>query len=188
VTINRPGGVVTGDVLVAQINADLNPDVATAPTGWQQAITPRSNGTGNRLFAYYKVVGDAASEPASYTWTLSTAVKWNAGMENFHGVNTANPWDTAESGATSASATTLTVPGVTTQTAGAMLVGGVGLNSTTGTATPPSGWTELGEPIGAQDTELAARAQATAGATGNATWTFSSSLTSTGWLRALRPA
>jgi hypothetical protein len=130
VTIAKPTGVVNGDVLVAQINADLNPDVATPPTGWLPAITPRSNATGNRLFAYYKVVTDAASEPTSYTWTMSTAVRWNAVLADFHGVDTANPWDTAESGATSASATTLTVPGVTTATAGAMLVGGLGLNST----------------------------------------------------------
>ncbi|TFV69936.1 PKD domain-containing protein [Blastococcus sp. CT_GayMR19] len=188
VTVPKPAGVVTGDVLVAQINADLNPNVAAAPAGWSTAIAPRSSGTGNRLFAYYKVITNASAEPASYSWTLSAAVKWNAGIADFHGVDSANPWDSAASGATGAAATSLTVPGVTTTTAGAMLVGGVGFNSTAATATPPSGWVELGEPTGGQNTEVARQARPTAGATGNAVWTFSGSYTSTGWLRALRPA
>jgi hypothetical protein len=351
VALSRPAGLVDGDVLIAQITADGAPSITGTPTGWSPVISPLAVGSSARVFAYYRVVPGAAAEPASYTWrlstsvrwnggmtafhgvdrttpfdsvahtrvntststtvavsgvttttagallvggvgpnspsasvtpptgwtellesrggqtaelayqprptagatgtatwrlsssntaagwlralrpaattgpapdtappstptsasatadgpqqvtvrwtastdnvgvasSLSTAVKWNAGVENFHGVDPANPWDTAASGATSASATTLTVPGVTTTTPGAMLVGGVGLNSTTGTATPPSGWTELGEPTGAQDTVLAGQARPTAGGTGNATWTFSSSLTSTGWLRALKP-
>ncbi|WP_209306665.1 hypothetical protein, partial [Blastococcus sp. CT_GayMR19] len=99
-----------------------------------------------------------------------------------------NPWDSAASGATGAAATSLTVPGVTTTTAGAMLIGGVGFNSTAATATPPSGWVELGEPTGGQNLEVAGQARPAAGVTGNAVWTFSGSYTSTGWLRALRPA
>jgi hypothetical protein len=189
VAIPKPGDVRAGDVLIAQITADANPNVSAAPAGWSTVISPRSVSTSARLFVYYHVVGDAAAEPASYTWTLSTAVKWNAGIANFHGVDKTTVWDTAASGATqTTSASTLTVPGVTTATAGAMLVGGVALNSGTVTVTQPSGWTEALESTGVQVTEVASQARPTVGATGNATWTLGGNATSAGWLRALRPA
>jgi hypothetical protein len=144
-------------------------------------------GTSAKLFVYYKVVG--ASEPANYTWTLSTAVKWNAVISSFHGVNTSNPFDTpASTRASTTVGTAVPVTGVTTTTAGAMLVGGVGPNNGGVTVTPPSGWTESNESTGAQATELAYQARPTAGATGNASWTLSAGYGSTGWLRALRPA
>src|SRR4051794_19666152 len=189
VAIPKPGDVRAGDVLIAQITADATPSVSAAPAGWSTVISPRSVSTSARLFAYYHVVTDPASEPASYSWTLSTAVKWNAGMANFHGVDTSVVWDTAASGATvTTSASTITVPGVTTTKAGAMLVGGVGLNSSTVAVTQPSGWSEAVESTGAQVTEVASQARPTVGATGNATWTLGSNATSTGWVRALRPA
>ena len=131
---------------------------------------------------------DAGSEPADYTWTLSTAVKWNAGMANFHGVNTSTVWDTAATSATSTSTTGLVLPGVTTTTAGAMLVGGVALNSSSINPTPQSGWTETLEATGVQVTEMAHQLRSGAGATGNQTWTMSTAAAVTGWMRALRPA
>jgi hypothetical protein len=190
VTVPKPTtGVTAGDVLIAEINADDAPSIAAGgtPAGWTQVITPLAVNTSAKLFVYYKVVG--ASEPADYTWTLTTAVKWNAIMTSYHGVNTANPFDTAASTKVNATgATTLVVPGVTTGTAGAMVVGGVGVNNGTVTLTPPSGWTESNESTGAQSAELAHQERPTAGATGNATWTLSGTYGSAGWLRALKPA
>jgi hypothetical protein len=190
VTIPKPAtGVAAGDVLIAQINADDAPTIAAAgvPAGWAEVIAPLAVGTSAKLFVYYKVVG--ASEPANYTWTLSTAVKWNAVISSFHGVNTSSPFDTpASTRASTTVGTAVPVTGVTTTTAGAMLVGGVGPNNGGVTVTPPSGWTESNESTGAQATELAYQARPTAGATGNASWTLSAGYGSTGWLRALRPA
>ena len=187
VTIPTPAGVVAGDVLIAQFTADDAPSVTTVPAGWATVVDPMAMGTSARLFVYYKVAG--TSEPTSYAWGLSTAVKWNAAMTGFHGVDTANPFDTAAGTRVNAtSATTLTVPGVTTGTAGALLVGGVGANNATLAVTEPTGWTELVDGRGAQVTELAYQARPTAGATGDVTWQLSASYTSAGWLRALRPA
>jgi hypothetical protein len=185
VTIPKPSDAGTGDVLIAQITADSGPS-ATPPSGWT-AVTSRTVSTSAKLFVYSHVVG--SSEPANYTWTLSTAVKWNAGIANFHGVNTTSIWDTGVVGATvTTAASTFTLPGVTTATAGAMVVGGVALNSGSVSPTQPSGWTEALESTGAQVTEVAYQLRPTAGATGSVTWNLSSTATLAGWMAALRPA
>jgi hypothetical protein len=176
-----------GDVLIAQFTADDAPSVTTVPAGWSAVVEPQSVGTSARLFVYSHVVGTA--DPASYSWGLSTAVKWNAAIAAFRGVDTATPFDTpAGTRSGTASSTSVTVPGVTTVTPGALLVGGVGPNNASVTVTEPTGWTELVEGRGAQVTELAYQARPVAGATGNATWTLSTAYGSAGWLRALRPA
>jgi hypothetical protein len=187
VTIDRPAGVADGDVLIGQITADNNPDVTSAPAGWSTVLAPRSASTMARLFVYYHVVTDASTEPATYTWQLSSAQKWNAGLADFQGVDPTTPFDTAASGATAFGTSTIAVPGVTTVTPGALVVGGIGVDSGSATVTQPTGWTEALESTGAQVTETAYQARPTAGATGTATWTLSKALTSTGWLRALRP-
>jgi PKD repeat protein len=190
VVVPVPAGVATGDLLVVQVTADNNPNVSTAPAGWTMVVAPISVTTGARVFVYSHVVTDAAAEPATYTWTLSTAQRWGAVMGSFRGVDTTNPFDTA---ATTKKDTTYTsaqliVPGVTTVTDGAMLVGGVGLDNRTVSINPPTGWTESGESSTGQMAELAYQARPTAGPTGNATWTLTAAAASGGWLRALRPA
>jgi len=189
VTIGKPAGVATGDVLIAQFTADGAPSVAAPPAGWSEVIAPLALSSAARVFVYYHVVADAAAEPASYTWQLSTARKWNAVMAAFRGVNTINPFDSAAAtrvnGSTSRS---VTVPGVTTTAPGAMLVGGVGIDSAATTVTPGTGWTEAAESSGAQTTELAHQARPTAGAGGTVTFTLSASQRAGGWQRALRPA
>ncbi|MCV2492041.1 hypothetical protein OF117_22090, partial [Geodermatophilus sp. YIM 151500] len=146
-------------------------------------------GSSARLFVYYRVVAAAAAEPASYTWTLGTAVKWNAAVTAFSGVDNGTPFDTAASTAVQTGrVASLAVPGVTTVTPGALLVGGVGPNDDAVSVTAPAGWTESVESGGAQVTELAWQARPTAGATGTASWGISPAEQVAGWLRALRPA
>ncbi|SDC49405.1 PKD domain-containing protein [Geodermatophilus telluris] len=191
VTVPRPAGVAAGDVLVAQVTANGAPSVATVPAGWTPVLTaPVAVHSGARLFAYAHVVGDPAAEPASWTWQLSAAQKWNAGMTAFRGVDTTTPFDSPASTAvqTGYTSAALTVPGVTTTTAGALLVGGIGLDSSATAVTPPAGMTEAWESSGAQVAELAHRTTAAPGATGPATWTLGKGTASGGWLRALRPA
>jgi PKD repeat protein len=190
VTVNRPAGVATGDVLIAHINVNNAAALTSAPAGWAPVVDPLSINARATVFAYYKVVSDAAAEPASYTWPMSAAETWNAGMTAYRGVDTETPFDTAAATASNpvTAATSLTVPGVTTTTEGAMVVGGVGVNNAIATVTQPAGWTESWESSSAQVAELAHRAVPSAGATGDATWTFGSTVTSAGWVRALRPA
>ena len=77
---------------------------------------------------------------------------------------------------------------MTTASNGALLIGGLGFDSSTPAATPPTGWTERFETSGGQVAEQADRTQATAGATGTATWTFSSAKAVAAWRAALKPA
>jgi PKD repeat protein len=184
-TVATPTGTNAGDVLVACIALNGG-TVRTAPAGWTQlaAVTAIAN---PHVYGFYKVAG--ASEP-SHTWTLSAAVANSGGIARYSGVNTGAPLDVAPATATTATeSTAVAVPGVTTTSAGAMLVGCVGINSsaTTVTLATPTGLTEAWD-VGGKRQELADGRQAAAGATGTKTWTSSSGRASAGWLAALRPA
>jgi PKD repeat protein len=192
VALARTSGAAAGDVLVASITADLNPSMSSVPAGWTAIVnalpvnsTPSS---GARVFVYYHVVG--SSDPASYTWTLSTAVKWGAGITAYRGVNQVTPLDSAVVTAvdTSYTATTITLPSITTVSDGALLIGGVGFDSSTPGASPPSGWTERWEAAGGQIAEQADQAQTAAGASGTATWSFAVAKGVGAWRTALKPA
>lgn len=192
VTLASPAGTSAGDVLVASITADLNPAMASVPAGWTpivNALSINSSPTsGARVFAYYHAV--TPSDPASYSWTLSTAVKWGAGVTAYRGVNTATPLDSAVATAvdTTYTATSITVPSVTTTSDGAMLIGGVGLDASAPAISPPTGWTQRWQAAGGQIAGQADKAQATAGASGSATWTLSSARAAAAWRTALKPA
>lgn len=192
VTLDRPAGTVVGDVLVATISADLNPSVTQVPTGWTAMVNGlsvnSSGSSGARLYSYYKVV--TSSEPASYTWSLSAARKWGGGVTAYRGVDTATPLDSSVVTAvnTTYTATALTLPSITTASGGAMLVGGLALDSANPAVSAPSGWVEQWESAGGQVAEHASGTQAEAGATGPATWTLSGTRAVGGWRAALRPA
>jgi RHS repeat-associated protein len=162
VSIPAPAGRVAGDVLVASFTADLDP-TAAVPSGWTAVVNAlgiNSSGTsGARVFAYYHVVG--ASDPANYIWTLSKAVKWGGGISAYTGVNTTTPLDSAVVTAVDATytATSITVGSITTATAGALLIGGLGFDSSNPATNPPPGWTERFETTGGQVAEQADRVQ-----------------------------
>ncbi|GAA1253586.1 phytase [Arthrobacter pascens] len=187
VALPAPAGRAAGDVLVASFTADKNP-TAAVPAGWTAITNGLSIGSGARAFAYYRVAG--ASDPATYTWTLSTAVKWGGGITAYTGVNTSTPLDSTVATAVNAtfSATSIAVPSVTTTRNGALLIGGFGFDSSSPAATPPAGWTERWETSGGQVAQQADRTQPTAGSSGTATWTFSSAKAVAAWRTALKPA
>ncbi len=193
VTINAPAGTAAGDVLVASITGDLNPNMATVPVGWTPIVNGlginSSSTSGARVFVYYHVVG--ASDPASYMWMLSTAVKWGGGITGYRGVNNTTPLDTSVTTAVDATynATSITAPSVTTASNGAMLIGGVGCDCASPViSSAPSGWTQRWQAAGGQIAELADRAQTLAGAAGTATWTLSAARAVAAWQTALKPA
>lgn len=186
-TLSVPAGVAAGDVLVASIAGDLNATV-TPPAGWTAIVSGLSVGSGSRLFSYYHVVG--SGDPASYAWTFSKAVKWGGGITAYRGVDNAKPLDASVVTAvdTSWTKTSLTVGSVTTATNGAMLIGAIACDCASPVFTPPSGWTERWEAAGGQTAEHADMVQATAGASGTATWTFSAVRAAAAWRAALKPA
>ena len=191
-TLSAPSGTAAGDVLIASITADLNPSMASVPAGWTpivNALSINSSSTsGARAFAYYHIVG--AADPATYAWNLSAAVKWGGGITGYRGVDNTTPLDSSVATAldTTYTATSITAPAITTASNGAMLIGGVACDCAAPVVSPPAGWTERWEAAGGQIAELADAAQATAGSTGTATWTFSAARAVAVWRTALKPA
>lgn len=85
-------------------------------------------------------------------------------------------------------ATGITRASITTASNGAVLIGGVGFDSSCPSATPPSGWTERWQAAGGQIAEEADKPQPTAGASGTAAWTFTAAKAAGAWRTALKPA
>ena len=188
VTLTRPAEVEPGDVLVAAFTVNNRPSV-TAPAGWSPIIEPLKPGGATEVFAYHRVVATGETT-ASYTWRLRSEERWGGGITAYRGVDASHPLDvdsptTAVSSGTVAS---LTSPGVTTVTSGAMLIAGLGAAGTTATTTPPSGWTEAFDSVGGKMAEHAYRIQPTADPSGSATWTVSAASPMAVWMTALRPA
>jgi PKD repeat protein len=185
ITIPTPAGTSAGDVLVACV-AMNGGTVNGVPSGWAPiaAVTSIPN---PHVYGYYKVAG--ASEPTP-TWNLSASVASGGGIARYSGVSNSSPLDTtAATGASATAVTAATVPGVTTVSPNAMLVGCVGINSssTAVTLATPAGLGEAWD-IGGKRNELADGLQGSAGPSGTKTWTLSSVREFGGWLTALRPA
>jgi len=185
-TIARPTGTMPGDVLVACLALNTRRVVAGGtPADWVPiaAVTSIPN---PHVFGYYKVAG--ASEPADYTWALSSPVQNSGGIARYSGVNTTKPVDAVVTSASSVAATTGTIPGVKTTTSRTMVVGCMGANSSTSAVNfaSPAGMVGVWD-LGGKRHELAEGLQPGAGASGDKTWTFRARREWAGWLAALRP-
>ncbi|MBN3495938.1 hypothetical protein, partial [Arthrobacter pascens] len=60
----------------ASFTADKNP-TATVPAGWTAITNGLNISRGALVFAYYLDAG--YSDRRTYSWTMSTAVKWGGG-------------------------------------------------------------------------------------------------------------
>ena len=181
-TIPKPAGVTAGDVLVSCAAPLSGGSGRRRRTRGLDPARPQSP-TGNpKVYGYYKVA--SGTETASYAWKTSSTISSGA-IARYSG---ASGLDTSSSStASGAAATSGTVPAVTTQTANAMVVGCMGVNSGSATLAPPSGMTEAVETTGGRKLDLADDVQATAGTSGAKQWSFSASREWAGWLVALRP-
>jgi hypothetical protein len=162
------------------------------PSGWTSLVNGlsinSSTSGGARLFVFYRRV--TASEPDTYTWTTSSAVKWGGGMTAYRGVDPVTPLSAGPVTAVDASylATSITLPSLTTAVSGSMLIGGVALDAATPGVSQPPGWAEDWEAAGGQIAEQASRGQSSAGPTGSVTWSWGPPRAAGGWFAALRPA
>jgi hypothetical protein len=168
-TISKPTGTAQNDVMIASIAVRPNTVTITPPAGWTLVRRMDSaTGTSNSLAIYRKAAG--ASEPASYTWTLSTHTGAAGGIQTFTGVDTTNPIN-VENGWATAAATTHSTPDVTTTVANTMLVTSHAV-ANADTWSPPFGMTEAFDILGANEAiEGSYVLQAAAGATGPKTAT-----------------
>ena len=200
-TINKPTGVVAGDVMIVNICQRGNGTTAPSLAGWT-AISSGAIDGGTTLGALlYKVAG--ASEPASYTFTLGTGANNNTGtIVAFSGVDVSGPtpFDVAPGSLSlsGASGKTATATGITTVSANAAVImfAQSSDNQTMGSwnTTNPGSLTEIYEDqyngTGSNDQTIGAAIalKPAAGATGNGTVTLGASIRWGAMLVALKPA
>ncbi len=124
ITVNKPTGVVQGDTEVAMISYRPNTETLTAPTGWVlENNQTNSFDDADGMATYVLLAG--ASEPSSYTWTLSSGSTGSAGaIEDFSGVSPTTPVNAVSSTAPLDNSYIQNAPSVTSTVSGAMVVTG----------------------------------------------------------------
>lgn len=117
---NRPSDASEGDVLFAAVaGRGSNTMTCSPPDGAWTEILNQARSTSGRLFVYRKQAG--ASEPGSYTFTLSTASTHAVGLLALSGVDPVTPVEVSAS-AQGASSVTHTCPDTTASTVAGCLV------------------------------------------------------------------
>jgi hypothetical protein len=134
-TLARPTGIASGDVLVATLAVAATGTV-TAPSGWT-VVQNITSGTTLRHATWYRVA--TGSEPASYAWALGTSRAAAGAISAYRGVNGTVPIDASATG-TGASGNA-TAPVVTTSSAGDLVIAASGFATAT-TVTPDATTTE----------------------------------------------
>ena len=192
-TLTKPAGTQTGDLLVAVVAHGAGSRRSmTPPSGWTTvANTDRSNGKEVRIHAWYRVAG--SSEPSSYAFTLTggagTAI--SGGIVDVSGADAPNPLNASGSQSNGAAATPVGSPSITTTLPSALLVFGGACNSGAG-FTAPAGMAEQWDQATAGSGARVATTTAVAGfpgpgATGIRTATASSACRSVGLQIAITP-
>ena len=189
VSITKPTGTVEGDVMVANIyGVGSDTITVTPPSEWM--LVSETSVSGQIMATYFKVAG--ASEPSSFSWSVTGGLQNQGGITTYYGVDTSNPIDSYSNQSNSAS-TSYTAPSVTTTVDNAMLVGAFGAvaGGNPDTVTPPSEFTERYD-VGQNNDgpaclESSDYVQASAGASGDKVATGQSGV-NIGHLIALKPA
>ena len=186
-TLNKPTGLSTNDVMIASIGFQPASASITPPTGWTlvRRIDNTAQGASNSMATYRRVA--SSSEPASYTWTVNGVDYITGGIQAFYNIDTTNPID-IENGQPTPSSLSHSTPSVTTTVPNAMIVTAHALENST-TWTSPSGMTEgYDVNFGTHSIQGAYMLQAAAGATGVKTATAASNPDQgTAHILALRP-
>ena len=201
ITINKPTGIVVGDIMIVDIAQGTNgTSISASPTlaGWTLINGMIINGSTKRHgAALYKIAVAADLIATNYTFTLDTLTDSSSGaIIAFSGVDSTTPFDVAPgtifgSNSTTVNATTLT--SVTPNSAIVMLGMSAGINvSWTGwTTTSPGVLTELfdvAHNAGRKSSVGGAwQTMGVAGSTGTGIATISSSERNGAILLALRP-
>lgn len=179
ITITKPTGTTTNDILIAQIYREVTTDAVTLPGGWALIAEIEPKADHQVTLAWLRAGG---SEPANYTFSFANSYAGGL-IACYSGcVTSGNPWSatpTQNSGTTGA---TLTFSSVTTVDADCLLIA-LGTAWEGGTQTPPSGFTETSDfPYAGYNSY---NTQASAGASGDKTATMSGG--SNSWTAVLIP-
>jgi len=138
--MNTPAGTAQNDFMFMFIGYNTGGATITAPTGWTLYSSNSSFGT--YLFSYKRIAG--ASEPASYTWTLSATNTVTAWEGSFIGVDTAAPNDGVNGSGSGGTSTTTHTTNITAANYPNEMVLAVFNLAATGTLSAPAGMTADG--------------------------------------------
>jgi chitodextrinase len=138
-TINRPSGSQTGDVLIASLDvrSALTSSQVTA-SGWQ-LVRVDTAGTGLTKLTYWRAL--VANQAASYVFSFPTAVSVSGAIVAYSGVDTVNPIEARDGLGSATSSRQVVAPSITTVSPNTMVVGLYSV-ATSATFAPPSGTTE----------------------------------------------
>ncbi|WP_412538297.1 PQQ-dependent sugar dehydrogenase [Longispora sp. K20-0274] len=192
ITIGKPAGTATGDVLVASIVVNDQDPALVTPAGWTPVRQDTIPGK-LRQAVYTRVAG--AAEPAAYTWSLASDFRRLAGgISAYQGVDTGHPVDVSGATVATVAGTAVEAPSVTTTVPGTRLVHLAAVNAE-GQVTPPATMAERYEasspnPTAARDAlaEASDAPQPAAGPTGVRAATAGMAGVRIGAVLALRPA
>jgi hypothetical protein len=186
-SVGRPAGVTTGDVLLATVVARGTPTL-TAPPGWTLVRTD-TNGTALRQATYWRTA--VANEPSSYQWSFSARIGASATVSAYRGVHPTSPV-LVHDGQVTASSTTITAPSVSVSVVDALAVAALGI-ATDASITEPAGMIERVEVVESRGNQRSALASAdavvgSAGASGPWMATATQAAANIGQQVVLRPA
>ena len=119
-TLPVPDSTVAGDMLLALISTDGNPNISH-PVGWD--LEDQIGGTA-KSFIYRRL--SPGGEPASYTWDLDGAEDAVGAIIRFLNVDPDDPINAKEK--TSGTGSTLSIPAITTTVPNTMLLTLISLN------------------------------------------------------------
>lgn len=167
-TISKPTGTASGDVLIAHIAVQTAGNTITPPSGWN-LIVRKDTSSLLSTAAYWKLA--SPSEPASYQWSFGTAGEASGGIAGYTGVNNTSPVD-ASNAQYNNSTNNAYNSGVTTTQANDMLVYEVGIITVT-TVNVPTGFAQEWSTTSSTKTtsEMSQEIFSSAGATGQITTT-----------------
>lgn len=183
-TINKPSGTASGDVLVAFISMTRSSTINTPPTSWNVIEV---SGTYANSHAYWIKAG--GSEPANYTWDEGTNTDWAGCIFRLSGVNATTQLDaTTVTGEDTSYNTSFTANEITTATDGAIVFAAVQREARYITTGPGGAWTDGYLSAAAPSLGVAYQIVATAGSSGSAVFTASSDNRNAFVTMAFRPA
>lgn len=184
VTILKPTGVVTNDVMIAAIHSGwCGASSITPPAGWTLINSTSNTGPGCGstntqilLATYYKVA--TASEPSAYVFTGSSSQYLVGGIVAYTGVNPSSPINASSTFGAQEACANIVANSVTTTVACTRLVSVFvcSVNSSATNIVPQVSLTERmdagttgNHPWGNENLEISDESIITAGATGNRT-------------------
>jgi hypothetical protein len=175
ITVTKPTGTASGDLLVAVVALRLTGASITPPAGW--TLIASGGASSITLATYWKIAG--GSEPSNYTFT-TTAGRQAAGIARITGANMTTPVD-VHSSASGTAGTSLVAASVTPSSAATLLLECFGHGTGSATVTNPGGATSdwsfvcTGAPTAAPVNALAHETLTSATATGTRAATASAS-------------